>query len=45
MVSPTGQFIAPSTCPGWMLVDFITTHMDEAADKISKYEKYVHTYR
>lgn len=39
MVSPTGQFIAPSTCPGGILVDFLTTHMDEANEKMRNYEK------
>lgn len=31
MVSPTGQFIVPSTCPGFLLVNFITENMEEAA--------------
>ncbi|KAG4072386.1 hypothetical protein HA402_004318 [Bradysia odoriphaga] len=43
MVSPTGQFIAPSTCPGSILVDFLTTHMDEATQKMEEYKtnKYI----
>lgn len=38
MVSPTGQFIAPSACPGSILVDFLTTHMDEATQKMEEYK-------
>lgn len=38
MVSPTGQLIAPSTCPGSILVDFLTTHMDEATRKMEEYK-------
>lgn len=41
MVSPTGQFIAPATCPGSILVDFLTTNMDEAAQKSKAYETLV----
>lgn len=40
-VSPTGQFIAPSTCPGTILVDFLSCHMNEAAEKSEAYKKYV----
>lgn len=42
MVSPTGQLIAPSTCPGTILVDFITTHLEEAKQKMEKYNKHKH---
>jgi len=38
MVSPTGQFISPSTCPGFLLVDFITTHLDEAKERQHAYK-------
>ncbi|CAD7078871.1 unnamed protein product [Hermetia illucens] len=43
MVSPTGQFIAPSTCPGVILVDFITNHLGEAKEKTIQYDsnKYI----
>lgn len=41
MVSPTGQLIAPATCPGSILVDFLTTHMDEAAQKSKAYKTFV----
>ncbi|XP_044752286.1 T-cell activation inhibitor, mitochondrial [Coccinella septempunctata] len=49
MVSPTGQFIIPSSLPGQLLVSFITTHMDEAKIKSNNYkqdkhkEKYLHS--
>lgn len=38
-VSPTGQIIAPSTCPGSILVEFLTNHMNEAAEKSEAYNK------
>lgn len=38
-VSPTGQMICPSTCPGSILVDFLTNHMNEAAEKSEAYNK------
>lgn len=41
MVNPTGQFIAPATCPGFLLVDFITNHMDEALEFSKQYETLV----
>ncbi|XP_066152992.1 T-cell activation inhibitor, mitochondrial [Euwallacea fornicatus] len=34
MVSPTGQFIVPSSIPGQNLISFITTNLEEA-DKLS----------
>lgn len=42
-VSPTGQFIVPSTCPGTILVDFLASHMNEAAEKSEEYRMYVST--
>uniref|UniRef100_A0A1B0CN04 ABC transporter domain-containing protein n=1 Tax=Lutzomyia longipalpis TaxID=7200 RepID=A0A1B0CN04_LUTLO len=42
MVSPTGQFIAPSTCPGWILVDFITNNLTEARDRSTLYKSNKH---
>lgn len=39
MVSPTGQFIVPATHPGSLLVDFITTNIDEAKQKQIMYDK------
>lgn len=41
MVSPTGQFIAPATIPGFMLVDFITCNLEEAKEKARLYIRYV----
>ncbi|KAH8302627.1 hypothetical protein KR044_009003 [Drosophila immigrans] len=43
MVSPTGQFITPATCPGAILVDFITQNMKLARVRIDKYatDKYL----
>ncbi|XP_034103420.1 T-cell activation inhibitor, mitochondrial [Drosophila albomicans] len=43
MVSPTGQFITPATCPGAILVDFITQNMKLAEDRMGKYatDKYL----
>lgn len=39
MVSPTGQIIAPSTCPTFLLVDFITKNLAEASSKQAAYKK------
>jgi hypothetical protein len=44
MVSPTGQFIVPATYPGRFLVDFITTHMDEASVKLENYSRYSNNF-
>ncbi|KAL7732823.1 hypothetical protein ACLKA6_005957 [Drosophila palustris] len=43
MVSPTGQFITPATCPGAILVDFITQNMKLAHERMAKYatDKYL----
>ncbi|KAK4879837.1 hypothetical protein RN001_007983 [Aquatica leii] len=43
MLSPTGQFITPSSCPGFLLVKFITENLTEAAVRIENYkrDKYV----
>ncbi|XP_014091270.1 T-cell activation inhibitor, mitochondrial [Bactrocera oleae] len=38
MVNPTGQLIAPATCPGFMLIDFITTNLDVAKERTEKYQ-------
>ena len=40
MVTPTGQLVAPSTCPGSLLVDFITNNLEEAFIKIKEYNMY-----
>lgn len=42
MVSPTGQFIAPASCPGTLLVSFISEHMVEAAQRMSDYKRQVY---
>jgi hypothetical protein len=39
MVSPTGQFIVPSSLPGALLVTFITSNLDEAKEKMNVYKK------
>lgn len=39
MVSPTGQLISPSTCPGFLLVDFISRHLEEADIRKAAYMK------
>lgn len=40
MVSPTGQLIAPATIPGFMLVDFISSNLEEAKNKANIYKRY-----
>ncbi|CAH0581397.1 unnamed protein product [Chrysodeixis includens] len=37
MVSPTGQFITPSSCPAEELVAFISNHLDEATELMTEY--------
>lgn len=39
MLSPVGQLITPSTCPGVILVDFITKNLDEAKIRQEAYQK------
>lgn len=39
MISPTGQMIVPATHPGPLLVDFITNHLTEAAEKQALYNQ------
>lgn len=38
MLSPTGQILAPSSCPPWLLVNFITENMEQAEKMITNYE-------
>ncbi|XP_058120696.1 T-cell activation inhibitor, mitochondrial [Anopheles ziemanni] len=45
MVSPTGQLIVPATCPGSLLVDFLTNHLAEALDKQNSYDSQKHIER
>ncbi|XP_037723073.1 T-cell activation inhibitor, mitochondrial isoform X2 [Drosophila subpulchrella] len=42
MVSPTGQFITPATCPGSILVDFISVNMELARERMKKYAQDKH---
>lgn len=44
MVSPTGQFIVPSSLPGFLLVSFITTHLKDAKEKMVNYKKFVFVF-
>lgn len=37
MLSPTGQFITPSSCPADELILFITNHLDEATQLLTEY--------
>ena len=37
MLSPSGQFIAPSSCPISLLVSFITDNMEEARARLDKH--------
>jgi hypothetical protein len=39
MISPTGQLISPSTCPGFLLVDFISKNLEDASIKQAAYKK------
>ncbi|XP_055614506.1 T-cell activation inhibitor, mitochondrial isoform X2 [Uranotaenia lowii] len=39
MVSPTGQLIVPATCPGSLLVDFLSNHMHESLAKQESYDR------
>ncbi|XP_008552214.1 T-cell activation inhibitor, mitochondrial isoform X2 [Microplitis demolitor] len=45
MLSPTGQFIVPSSCPGFLLVNFITDNLDEATKRLNHYNKIKHVER
>ncbi|XP_034133978.1 T-cell activation inhibitor, mitochondrial isoform X3 [Drosophila guanche] len=42
MVSPTGQFITPATCPGVILVDFISQNMQSSRELMNKYAEDKH---
>lgn len=37
MLSPSGQFITPSSCPISLLVSFITDNMKEARSRLDQY--------
>lgn len=45
MISPTGQIIVPSTCPGSILVDFITSNLEVSKDRAQLYRETKHVER
>ena len=45
MVSPTGQLIVPSTCPGSILVDFISSNLEKAKERAETYRNTKHVER
>lgn len=45
MLSPTGQFIVPSSCPSFLLVNFITENLEEASKKLHHYNNIKYTER
>ncbi|XP_051168686.1 T-cell activation inhibitor, mitochondrial isoform X2 [Leptopilina boulardi] len=45
MLSPTGQFIVPSSCPSFLLVSFITENLDEATKRLHHYNNIKHVER
>lgn len=44
MLSPTGQFIIPSSCPAFLLVSFISENLDEATKRLEQYKKLVYLF-
>ncbi|XP_076174528.1 T-cell activation inhibitor, mitochondrial isoform X2 [Ptiloglossa arizonensis] len=42
MLSPTGQFIVPSSCPSFLLVNFITENLEEATKRLHHYNNVKH---
>nr|CAD7462872.1 unnamed protein product [Timema tahoe] len=45
MVSPTGQFIVPASCPAFLLVAFITSNLDQATERLLHYKSNKHVER
>lgn len=45
MISPTGQIIVPATCPGSILVDFITSNLKKAKERGDNYRNTKHVER
>ncbi|XP_058790990.1 T-cell activation inhibitor, mitochondrial-like isoform X2 [Phymastichus coffea] len=45
MLSPTGQFIVPSSCPSFLLVSFITENLEEATKRLNHYNNIKHIER
>lgn len=39
MLSPTGQFIVPASCPAFLLVAFISENLDEACQLLQRYKR------
>jgi len=39
MLSPTGQYIVPSSCPAFLLVNFITENLGEANQRLEAYKQ------
>lgn len=39
MVSPTGQFIVPASCPGFLLVNFISQNLKDADKRMADYKR------
>ncbi|CAB3366455.1 Hypothetical predicted protein [Cloeon dipterum] len=38
MLSPTGQFIVPSSCPAFLLVNFLSSNLEKAKNVLAKYQ-------
>ncbi|KAK2576325.1 hypothetical protein KPH14_005686 [Odynerus spinipes] len=45
MLSPTGQFIVPSSCPSFLLISFITENLAEATKRLHHYNNVKHIER
>ncbi|XP_067007354.2 T-cell activation inhibitor, mitochondrial [Anabrus simplex] len=45
MLSPTGQFIVPASCPAFLLITFIDKRLEEASDLLSRYKSNKHVER
>jgi hypothetical protein len=43
MLSPTGQFIAPASCPAALLIDFLDEHLHDASSLLEHYEGHKQT--
>lgn len=42
MVSPTGQFIVPASCPSFLLVNFLSENLQNAANLLHHYRTHKH---
>ncbi|XP_012265325.2 T-cell activation inhibitor, mitochondrial [Athalia rosae] len=45
MLSPTGQFIVPSSCPSFLLISFISENLVAAAQRLNHYNRVKHIER